>query len=59
MKTLYIETTAKEVEVVNFLLSEAIKSLNEKPTIRESFKLTEDDLYKAEKFRRKLISSDI
>lgn len=50
-----ITTNAKSVEVANFLISQAIKSLEENDDLREAFQLSKKDLTRAETFRKQLL----
>lgn len=50
-----INTSAKNVEVANYLLGQAVGSLRLNPSKMRDMKLTPKDLDKAEAFRKSLI----
>lgn len=54
---LEITTSAKNVEMANFLLSEAIDAAKYNSQFLEGHNLTIKDLEKAEKFRKALLRS--
>jgi hypothetical protein len=54
---LSIKTTAKQVEMANFLIAQAIGALESNPDKCKAFKLTKLDLKEAVKFRKNMIES--
>lgn len=54
-----IKTSAKNVEVANYILDQAVGSLRLNPAKMYDMKLTVSDLNKAEQFRKSLIKSFI
>ena len=53
---LTINATAKELEIVNMLLAQAIKALKEKPSVRRDFGLSLADIKRAATFREKVLA---
>lgn len=56
MIELKIKATPKQVEVSNYLLSQAIKSLQGNPDMMKAFMVTKADLKGAERFRKKIVN---
>ena len=54
-----INTSARNVEIANFLLAEAIKSCSTNPKYMDYVKINQKDLIAAEKFRKSLIKGFI
>jgi hypothetical protein len=52
-----IETSAKNVEMANFLLGQAYSAAIQNKEFLKAFNVTEKDLEKAEKFRRSLLNA--
>lgn len=50
-----INVTAKEFEMTNFLLSQAIESLKNNQRVRDHLKVTDKQLILVEKFRKKMV----
>lgn len=52
-----IKTTAKQVEMANYILAQAISALKENERKRKDFKVSLKDLESADTFRAKLVTA--
>ncbi len=52
-----IQAKVKEIEVVNFLLNQALCTLDNNPRIKKYYKLSDSDLMEAENFRKRMVNS--